>query len=99
MRNANSVRYFPAGSQYVAAIECEPIEQKIRAAVKNALLSADRPERLADAALSAYVISKDERAMLARSQALRDEVIRVDHFPQDFGRSEYANSAAVDFPL
>ena len=82
-----------------AAIECDPVEQKIRGAVKNSLLSADRPERLADAALSADVISKDERAMLARSQALRDEVIRVDHFPQDVGRSEYANSAAVDLPV
>jgi len=73
-----------------AAAACEPIEQKIRGAVKNSLLSAERPEHLADAALEAQVITAGDHAMLTRAHALRDEVIRVDHFPQDFGRSEYA---------
>ena len=34
------------------------------------------------------MISAQDVALLERATNLRDEVIRVDHFPQDFGLSE-----------
>ncbi len=77
-----------------AAIKAEPIEQKIRAAQKGGALKAARPEALAGAALAAGVISADEHAQLERAARLRNEVIRVDDFPQDFGQSERARPAA-----
>jgi len=77
-----------------AAIKSEPIEQKIRAAQKAGALTAARPEALADAALAAGVISANEHAQLERAARLRNEVIRVDDFPQDFGQSELARPAA-----
>jgi len=77
-----------------AAIKAESIEQKIRAAQKAGTLKAAGPEALADAALAAGVISADEHAQLERAAKLRNEVIRVDDFPQDFGQSELARPAA-----
>ena len=77
-----------------AAIKAEPIEQKIRAAQKAGTLKDARPEALADAALAAGVVTADEHAQLERAARLRNEVIRVDDFPQDFGQSELARPAA-----
>ena len=77
-----------------AAIKAEPIEQKMRAAQKAGALGGARSEALADAALVAGVISADEHAQLERAARLRNEVIRVDDFPQDFGQSELARPAA-----
>jgi len=34
------------------------------------------------------VITVEEQTLLERASRLRDEVIRVDDFPQDLGRSE-----------
>ena len=45
---------------------------------------------LAAAALAAGVITKAEAAKLERATQLRDEVVRVDHFPQDMGAAESA---------
>jgi acyl-CoA dehydrogenase len=71
-----------------AAIKAEAVEAKIRAAQKAATISGTGPEELAQAALAARVIAADELLLLKRAAQLRDEVIRVDHFPQDLGRSE-----------
>ena len=74
----------------VATIEAEGIDAKIRSAQKAKQISGRTPEELNQAALAAKIISAAEHAHLLRTAKLRDEVIRVDHFPQDFGRSELA---------
>jgi acyl-CoA dehydrogenase len=71
-----------------AAIRSEPIEAKIRAAQKSGLLGEGAPEELAQAAFAAKAISGEELSLLKRAAQLRNEVIRVDDFPQDLGRSE-----------
>ena len=76
-----------------AAIGAEGVEQKIRTAQKDGRLTAAKAGELAQSALAAGVISADEHALLKRAARLRDEVIRVDDFPQDFGRSEMMQPA------
>ena len=74
----------------LATVDAETIEAKIRAAQKAGTLTAGTSSEaaLAAAAQSAGVISADEHAQLQRARTLRDEVVRVDHFPQDLGASE-----------
>jgi acyl-CoA dehydrogenase len=76
-----------------AAIRAEGVEQKIRAAQKDGRLKATGAADLAQAGLAAGVISADEHALLERAAQLRDQVIRVDDFPQDFGLSEILQPA------
>jgi len=71
-----------------AAIQAEAIEAKIRAAEKSGTVHGRTPEELAQSALAMQVITGEEHAVLERAAQLRDEVIRVDDFPQDLGRSE-----------
>ena len=73
-----------------AAVAAEPVEAKVRAAQKAGTIEAKEPEEAAQAALAAGIISAEEQSLLRRAAQLRDEVIRVDHFPQDFGVSEVA---------
>jgi hypothetical protein len=54
-------------------VACEPLDRQIREAQKQG-----RPDPL----------SAEERAFWERKEALRRQVIQVDDFPQDFGRSE-----------
>ena len=74
----------------LATVNAETIEAKIRAAQKSGSLDAvaGGEHALAQAALAAGVISTGEHAQLQRARTLRDEVVRVDHFPQDLGASE-----------
>ena len=71
-----------------AAIRAEDVDKKIRAAQKDGRLKAARPGELAQAAAEAGVISAEEHALLKRATHLRNEVIRVDDFPQDLGLSQ-----------
>jgi len=71
-----------------ATIKAEAVEAKIRAAQKSGAIRGRGPEELAEAALAARVIGTEELALLKRAAQLRDEVIRVDDFPQDLGLSE-----------
>ena len=71
-----------------ATIKAEAVEAKIRAAQKSGTIRGKTPEELAQAALAANVIGGEEQALLKRAAQLRDEVIRVDDFPQDLGVSE-----------
>jgi acyl-CoA dehydrogenase len=73
-----------------AAIRAEGIEARIRAAQKAGEIAGATPEELARAALERRVVNGAEHAELARAQRLRDRVIQVDDFPQDFGLSEFA---------
>ena len=74
-----------------AAVAAEPVEARIRAAQKAGTLQAREPEEAAQAALAAGLITAEEQSLLGRAARLRDEVIQVDHFAQDFGLSEAAH--------
>ena len=76
-----------------AAIRAEAVEAKIRAAQKSGTISGRGAEELTQAALAAKVIGGEELSLLKRAAQLRDEVIRVDHFPQDLGRAEASRPA------
>jgi len=78
----------------VAAIASEPIDARVRAAQKARTIAGSTPEELERAALTAGIITPEEQEQLRRTARLRDEVIRVDDFPQDFGRAELNRPAA-----
>ncbi len=78
-----------------AAIAAEPIEEKIRDAVKDARFYVTSGEDPAAAARAADVITAEEMSVLARARRLSDLVIRVDDFPPDLGASEIRPTDAV----
>ncbi len=67
-----------------ATLAAEQVETKVRAAQKAGKLAGADPAQLARHACEAGAISADELALLERRAALRDKVVRVDDFPQDF---------------
>jgi acyl-CoA dehydrogenase len=75
-----------------AVIAAEPVEAKIRAAVKAGMIGGGIADDLAAQALARRVISAEEAALLARAAALRRKVIMVDDFPRDLGKSEIVQS-------
>jgi acyl-CoA dehydrogenase len=77
-----------------AAVAAEPIERKMRAAQKAGQIAGEAGAALAQAALAAGVINAAEHAQLQRATVLRDEVIRVDDFPQDLVLVEPARPVA-----
>ena len=44
------------------------------------------------------IISADEYAQWTKKEALRKSVIKVDDFPQDFGRGQLAEEAEMNKP-
>ena len=72
---------------FAAAVACEPIDKKLREAQK------------AGAADPWSTISAEENAQWQRKEALRRQVIKVDDFPQDFGRAELEQKLAVEKPV
>ncbi|MBI3525757.1 MAG: acyl-CoA dehydrogenase [Betaproteobacteria bacterium] len=70
-----------------ATIAAEPIEARIRAAQKAGKIAGQDAAQLARHASEAGLISAAELSTLERRAVLRDKVIRVDDFPQDFGLS------------
>ncbi len=71
-----------------ATIEAEAIETKVRTARKDGKPHGASARELAQEAMPTGEITAAELAQLRRAIALRDEVIRVDDFPQDFGFAE-----------
>jgi len=75
-----------------AAVEAEPLEQKLRAAVREGRLDgrvapgADAGV-VAERAVAAGIISAADTERLARARALSARVIRVDDFAADLGAS------------
>ena len=74
----------------LATIEAEPIEARLRKALKSGsfkpgLIVGGGVDALYDVAFAAGALSGDEYAVLKRRSELRDKVIRVDDFPYDFG--------------
>jgi len=73
---------------FLATIACEPLERKLRQALRQGALE---PRAGVDPALLAReqgVFSADEHAQWQRKESLRKGVIRVDDFAQDFDRAE-----------
>jgi acyl-CoA dehydrogenase len=77
-----------------ATLAAEPIEARMREALKAGRLGVASGAERAAAAADAGVITADERALLQRAGELSDRVIRVDDFPQDLGASELKPPAA-----
>jgi acyl-CoA dehydrogenase len=75
-----------------ATVEAEPIEQKLRAAVREGRLDgrtqpgAD-PALVAERAVAAGIIDATQAERLARARTLSARVIRVDDFAADLGAS------------
>jgi acyl-CoA dehydrogenase len=67
-----------------ATVAAEAIEARLRAAQKRGELKARGPA-LMQAAVDAGLIDAAERALIERRDQLRDRVVKVDDFPQDFG--------------
>lgn len=68
-----------------ATVRAEAIEAKVRVAQKAGTLSGRGPEQLVASAVERGVITREEQILLERREVLRQKVIRVDDFPQDFG--------------
>jgi acyl-CoA dehydrogenase len=73
-----------------ATIACEPIDEKIRKGLKKGKMATKPGVDLGTVALQANIISQDELTQWQRKETLRKAVIKVDDFPQDFGRAEIA---------
>jgi acyl-CoA dehydrogenase len=72
-----------------AVVAAEAIEARMRSAQKRGTISAATPEALVEAARTAGIIDDAEQDALRTAASLRDEVIRVDDFPPDFGLSDF----------
>jgi acyl-CoA dehydrogenase len=81
---------------FAATIACEPIEKKLREAVKSGALAPRSGVDTAAAAKESGVISADELTAWQRKETLRKHVIKVDDFPQDFGRAEISARLAQE---
>ena len=78
-----------------ATVAAEPVEARIREAIKADRFSAAQGPDRGAAALEAGVISTDELMLLRRSSELADRVIRVDDFAQDLGAAEFKPPVAA----
>jgi acyl-CoA dehydrogenase len=81
---------------FLATIACEAVDEKLRKAVKKGRLTLQPGAELGSLALKSQVISAEEYALWQRKEALRRQVIKVDDFPQDFGRAEIAAKFAKE---
>ena len=82
----------------LAAIACDPIERKLRDAVKRGAIAPRAGEDAAALARDKGAISGEEYAQWQRKEALRRDVIKVDDFEQDFGRAEIMRKLADELP-
>ena len=71
-----------------SCVQCEPIETKLRKALKKGKVVLRQGMDLAAEARDKGLITREEYELWTRKEALRKQVIQVDDFPQDFGRAE-----------
>ena len=76
-----------------ATLAADPIEAKIKEAVKSGRFSVTALDDRVASAQAAGIVTADEATTLRRAQRLVDKVIRVDDFPPDLGASEMQLSA------
>jgi acyl-CoA dehydrogenase len=79
---------------FLATLACEPVDEKIRKAVKKGKMQPRPGVELGFIAREENLITADEYALWSRKEALRKAVIKVDDFPQDFGRAAIVESLA-----
>jgi acyl-CoA dehydrogenase len=81
-----------------AVIAAEPVGAKIRAARERGTVTAQAADQMVDEALAKGVITADEKSAMERAKTLRRQVIMVDDFPQDLGKTEiYQTTQPVTF--
>ena len=73
---------------FLATIACEPIDEKLRKAVKKGKMVVRPGVDLGTLARERDLITPEEHSQWLRKETLRKQVIKVDDFPQDFGRAE-----------
>ena len=73
-----------------ATLDAEPIEMKMRDALKTGGIVVTSGEDRVVIAQAANVISSADAAIVRRAARLADLVVRVDDFPSDLGASAYA---------
>ena len=88
-----SRRHRPLEAAFLATIACEPVDEKLRKAVKKGKIAARPGVELGLIARENSIITADEYALWSRKETLRKGVIKVDDFPADFGRAEIARRA------
>jgi acyl-CoA dehydrogenase len=84
---------------FTATIACEPIEKKLREAVKSGALAPHSGVDTATVARDRGILTAEELALWQRKEALRKHVIKVDDFAQDFGRAEIMQKLAQEKPV
>ncbi|HYD55375.1 MAG TPA: acyl-CoA dehydrogenase [Burkholderiales bacterium] len=89
---------FVLEAAFQATIACEPIDKKLRDAVKAGRIEPHPSRDLSVLARDAGVITAEECAQWQRKEALRRNVIKVDDFPQDYGRAEALQKLAAEKP-
>ena len=73
---------------FLATIACEPIDRKLREAVRSGRLEVGPGIDTPVVARERNILTAEECAQWQRKEALRRNVIKVDDFPQDYGRAE-----------
>jgi len=73
---------------FLASIACEPVDEKLRKAVKKGKITPQPGVDLGLTGRERQIISAEELALWQRKEALRRNVIKVNDFAQDFGRAE-----------
>jgi acyl-CoA dehydrogenase len=81
---------------FLATIACEPIDEKLRKAVKKGKIVPRPGADLGVLAKEKDLITAEEYTQWQRKEALRKHVIKVDDFPQDFGRAEILGKLAQE---
>jgi acyl-CoA dehydrogenase len=81
---------------FLMTVACEPIEKKLREAVRAGRLEIRHGVETALTASEKGILTAEESHLWLRKEALRKNVIKVDDFPQDFGRAEITQKLAAE---
>ena len=81
---------------FTATIACEPIDEKLRKAVKKGKIAPRPGVDLGTVGKEGGIITAEELSQWHRKESLRKNVIKVDDFPQDFGRAEITQKLAQE---
>ncbi len=71
-----------------AVIAAEPIGAKIRQARERGLIASTFADQIVDEACAKGVITQADKVAMERAKMLRRQVIMVDDFPKDLGKTE-----------
>jgi acyl-CoA dehydrogenase len=78
-----------------ATLAAEPVEGRIRDAIKAGRLALGARDDRVAAAQAAGVITPEQATAVRRAQRLVDKVVRVDDFPPDLGASDIRAPKAI----